>query len=420
MRCRSHGPKGRVLMLVENIPLAQDARLRRQAAALLADRFMVTVICRYDPSNKACVPGARVLQYPAPPEGSGLPAYAVEYVYSVTMAGLLTIWELVRRGFDVLQVASTPDIYFVLAAPFKWLGRAVVFDSRDPSPETYTARYGSSSGTIYQALLMLEWYSFRVADRVLVVNESLRHIARSRGGVDDAHIVTVGNGPPSSRVVRRKARPELRSDRRYLCCWMGHMGPQDRVDLALRVVAQLVHVRNRTDCTFTFVGTGEALPAARRQAAELGINDWVSFAGWAQQDLVYDYLYTADLGLEPNTEDYVSPVKVMEYMAAGLPVVAFDAKETVRLAADAARYAPKGDVAAMARLVDELLDSPPARRRMARTGQLRVKKFIAWDHQARRYISVFRELNALGTGASWLSRCADRGGRRMRNAEVGA
>lgn len=274
---------------------------------------------------------------------------------------------------------------------------AVVFDFRDVSPETYEARYGRADGTTYRILQRLERYSFRVADRVLVVNESLRQMARTRGNVANDRIVTVGNGPVSSRVVRRPPRTELRPGRAYLCCWVGLMGPQDRVDLALRAIAHLVHMRNRTDCAFTFVGTGESLPAARQLAAELGIEDWVSFPGWAEEDLVFDYLSTADLGLEPNIEDYVSPVKVMEYLAAGLPIVAFDAQETVRLAADAARYAPKQDIVAMAGLIDELLDSRVTREQMADIGQARVKHFIAWEHQAQRYVTAFRALARVGS-----------------------
>ena len=173
---------------------------------------------------------------------------------------------------------------------------------------------------------------------------------------------------------------------------MGLIGPQDRVDLALRAVGHLVHVRKRTDCAFAFVGAGEALAAACQLARELDIGDWVSFPGWAQEDLVFDYLSTADLGLEPGTEDYVSPVKVMEYLAAGLPVVAFDAEETVRLAADAAVYAPKDDVAEMARLIDELLGEQARRDQMGQVGQARVREFIAWDHQAGRYAAAIGEL----------------------------
>lgn len=384
--------KPRVLVLVENRPLAYDHRLKKQARTLLANGFEVTVICRSDPRNKTCVPGVRVLQYPDPPEGKGLLAFAVEYGYSVAMAAVLTLWSLIWRGFDVLQIASTPDIYFVVAAPCRWLGRPVVFDFRDPSPETYEARYGRRNGRVYRALLLLERWSLRAADRVLVVNESLRTMARTRGGVNDAHIVLVGNGPMAKRVTRRPARSNLRPDRRYLGCWLGLIGPQDQVDLALRAIAYLVHELKRTNCAFTFVGTGEELPAVQRLTAELGISDWVSFPGFAEEELAFDYLYTADIGIEPNTEDYVSGVKVMEYLAAGLPIIAFKTEETVHLAGEAARYAPKGDVAAMARLIDELLDDPAVRDEMGHIGQRRVKEFIAWEHQAGRYVSAIKEL----------------------------
>jgi glycosyltransferase involved in cell wall biosynthesis len=392
-RRRSQQRRGRVLLIVESLALARDSRLRRQAESLLADGFTVTVICRRHPRNRASVPGVRVLEYPAPPEGSGPLAFAVEYMYSLAMAGLLASWELARHGFDIVQVGSPPDIYFLLTAPIRWLGLPVVFDFRDPSPETYAARYDRAGGTVHRALLRLEWYCFRTADRVLVVNDALRQIALSRGGVDNDQITIVGAGPASSKPTRGQSVGWLRAGRPHLCCWVGHMGRQDGVELALRAVAELVHERHRTDCSFAFVGSGDALDAARRQAEELNITDWVSFPGWAQGALVRDYLATADLGLEPNTEDYVSPVKVMEYMAAGLPAVAFDARETVRLAADAARYAPTGDVRAMASLIDELLDSAPTREQMARAGQERFKDLLAWEHQAVRYLAVFRALD---------------------------
>jgi hypothetical protein len=216
--------KPRVLMIIENVSLADDHRLKKQARTLLASGFDVTVICRSHPGNKTSVPGVRVLQYPSPPEGAGLLAFAVEYGYSVAMAAVLTAWSLARGGFDVVQVASTPDIYFLVAAPCRWLGRPVVFDYRDPSPETYEARYGRRDGRVYRALVLLERLSFRVADRVLAVNESLRTMARTRGGVADAHIVLVGNGPEARRIARRPPRSDLRSDRRYMACWIGVIG----------------------------------------------------------------------------------------------------------------------------------------------------------------------------------------------------
>jgi glycosyltransferase involved in cell wall biosynthesis len=392
----NHGRSGRrrVLMIVESLPLARDPRPRRQAEVLLGDGFDVTVICRSDPANKSCLPGARVLEYAAPAGGSGPLAFGLDYAYSLAMTGLLAAFELARHGFDFVQVGNPPDIYFLLTWPLRWLGRPVVFDFRDPSPETYAARHDGVGGLLYRALLRLEWYSLRAADRVLVVNDSLRQIARNRGGVENEKIATVRAAPAFAREDHGREIAVLRAGRPHLCCWVGLMGGQDGVNLALDAVAELVYLLGRTDCSFAFVGTGDALPGRRLQAEALGIAKYVSFPGWAQESLVLDYLATSDLGLEPNTEDYVSPVKVMEYMAVGLPVVAFATQETVRLAADAARYAPNRDTGAMAELVDELLDSAATRAQMAHAGQLRMRSFIAWEHQAHRYRGVYRELDS--------------------------
>jgi len=374
-------------MIVENVPLARDHRLRKQAGSLLEAGCSVTVICRRDGRNRDCVPGARVLDYPAPRDGSGPLAFAWEYLYSVVMAGFHLVRVLLGPGVDVVQVSSTPDVYVPLLAPLRLLRRRIVFDFRDLSPEMFAARFGRRSGPIYRTLLLLERASLRLADRVLVVNRSLERVAIVRGGVRPDRISIVGNGPLLSRVARRPARPDLRGGRAHLCCWVGMIGPQDGVDLALRSIAHLVHELGRTDCSFVFVGVGDAVPQLRELAAHLGIEDWVCFPGWAEEDLVFDYLSSADLGLEPNPEDFVSPVKAMEYMAAGLPFVAFDILETRRLARGAAAFAPLMDVAAFAHLVDELLDDPRRRAVMGSSGQRLVRESIAWECQRERYLA---------------------------------
>lgn len=170
------------------------------------------------------------------------------------------------------------------------------------------------------------------------------------------------------------------------------MGPQDRLDLALRAIDHLIHGLGRADCHFAFVGDGEARVPSQRLASELGISDWVSFPGWAEQEDAYTFLSTSDLGLEPNMEEIVSPVKGMEYMAFSLPFVSFDLAETRALAGGAAAYAKPGDVPGYARLMDELLGDPARRAEMGRTGRLRIEKRLAWDRQEEAYLGVYQRL----------------------------
>ncbi len=108
----------RVLLMVENVSLARDHRLRKHATALVEAGVDVTVICQRDPGNYD-LPGVRVFDYPAPAEGTTKLGFIREYLYSLTMAAALTMRAMLTGGVDVIQVSSTPDIYFLLAAPLK-------------------------------------------------------------------------------------------------------------------------------------------------------------------------------------------------------------------------------------------------------------------------------------------------------------
>jgi glycosyltransferase involved in cell wall biosynthesis len=390
-RCRPMRPPVRVLLVVENVSVARDHRLRKQAKTLLDAGFEVSLICRSDPGNRAAT-GARVYSYPAPRDASSKLGFVWEYGYS----GLMTLGLVVRialtRGFDVIQIAGNPDIYFTIARPLRVLGSKVVFDQRDLAPETFTARYGRSSGVIYSILLWLEKQSFAAADQVVVVNESLRLRAVDRGAAPAERVTIVGNGPVLSRTVGRAAAPELRGGRAHLAVWVGMMGPQDSLDVAVRMIDHLVHRLGRTDCQFAFVGDGDARGAIEELVRSLDVGAWVTFTGWLDESRAFDYLATADIGIETNLVDFVSPVKVMEYMAFGLPVVAFDIDETRRLTAGAALLAEPGDVADFARQLERLLAGPELRESMGQAARSRVETSVAWDHQATAYLSVFERV----------------------------
>ncbi|MFN2518660.1 MAG: glycosyltransferase [Jatrophihabitantaceae bacterium] len=82
----------------------------------------------------------------------------------------------------------------------------------------------------------------------------------------------------------------------------------------------------------------------------------------------------------------------MEYMAFGLPFVAFDLTETRALAGGAAAYAEPADVRRLGEQVDRVLDDPDLRRAMGQEGRRRIESEVAWDHQEPAYLDVYRSL----------------------------
>jgi len=380
-----------VLVLVENVPLARDHRLRKQTASLVAAGYEVHVICRRDPDN-GLVDGVVVHDYPAPPDAASKWGYVREYGVTFLWAALLTARLSARTRVDVVQVCGAPDIWFPIAGLLRRRGAKVVYDQRDPSPELFDARYGTERSPLRPLLVSLERATHAVSDRVLTVNRSLAATAVSRGGHDEGRVRVVGNGPVLASVARSTATPPLSLEQGSLCVWHGMMGPQDRLDLVVLAAAHVVHDLGRTDCRFVLLGDGEARGPAEQLVVELGLQDHVRFTGWVPEAHVFAILAYADIGIESNTDPLVSPVKVMEYMAFGIPVVAFDVLETRRLAEGAAVYAAPRDAADLGRAVSSLLDDAAKRDRLGEVGRRRVEDEVAWDHQAATYLAVYREV----------------------------
>lgn len=382
-----------MLIVTENVALGRDHRAKKQVRSLLAAGWKVSFVCRRDPDNEPfrSMDGLDLYEYRAPIESPRRLSYVYEYAYSLLAAAWLTITAHFKGGFDVIQTGDPPDIHFLLALPFKLLGRSFVVDQRDLSPELYTTRYGQSTGLLMAILRALERASWRTADHVLCISQGHRRIISERGGVPPTSITIVGNGPLLAKTRPRAAQPELKNDRTFLVCWVGVMGIQDRVDLALHAVHHLVYQLGRTDCHFAFIGDGEVLPEMRRLAHQLGITDWVTFTGWLEQDVCFAQLSTADLGLEPTTQD-IATVKCLEYMAFGVPIVAFDLEEVRTQADGAAVCVPPGDVSAFALAISQLLDDPTRRAEMGRLARRHVEETHAWERQEEVFLGVYERL----------------------------
>jgi glycosyltransferase involved in cell wall biosynthesis len=271
-------------------------------------------------------------------------------------------------------------------------GVRVVMDQRDLLPELYVARYGQVSRRLLSVLSLFEKLGQRSADQVLCVNEYLRRRLLAASRLPSDRVSIIRNGPVLARVAESSGNDELKRGRRYLCCWVGEIGRQDRVDLLIRSIHHTVRGLGRSDCQFVVIGDGECLADVKSLARELEIDDWVHFPGFLSSAEVFQYLATADLGVDASLQAEVSPVKAMEYMAFGVPFVAFDLPETRRIADGAAVYAEAGNVAAHGDAVDRLLADDARRQALGAAGATKIREELAWEHQGRRYVQAIGQL----------------------------
>lgn len=393
--------RARVLIIVQNLPVPFDRRVWLECQALVEAGYDVTVVCpkgKGDPAYQV-VDGVTLHKYPAYAPGGSALGFLVEYAYSFLATLLLVLRARGAGPLDVLQACNPPDIFWPVAW---WLrhrdGTRFVFDHHDLCPELFESRFPDGSRLAHRGLLALEKATFRTADHVVSTNSSYAEIAMRRGGKAPIDVTVVRTGPDGERMRRRAADPALRRDRRFLVGYLGVMGPQDGVDLAVRAAAYVVHDLGRTDVAFTFMGGGDSHPDLVALREELGLADYLELPGRVPDQTVIDVLSTADLGLSPDPKNPLNDVstmnKTMEYMAFGLPVVAYDLKETRVSARDAAVYLPSGDVAGYARAIVDLLDDPERRATMGRTGRQRIEAELGWAYQREAYVEVYDRLAA--------------------------
>src|SRR5438046_10340465 len=113
-----------ILMLLENLPLLQDLRVRREANALHAAGYRVTVICPVGKGQpfRETVNGVRVYRYPAPRAAIGFLGYVWEYGWSMVASFFLAALVFLTDGFDVIHAHNPPDTFVFIPMLSKLFG----------------------------------------------------------------------------------------------------------------------------------------------------------------------------------------------------------------------------------------------------------------------------------------------------------
>ncbi|MEH1013936.1 glycosyltransferase family 4 protein [Micromonospora sp. CPCC 206060] len=403
-----------VVIVVVNLPAERDRRVIRECRALESAGYRATVICPRGPARPGVLlgtTGTAIRSFPQPLAGTGVLSFALEFAWALTAVTVRLLALMLRTRVDAVQVCNPPDIFWPLALVVRAVGRPFVFDHHDLSPELYECKTDRPHPVVLRVLRLCERLSWRCASAVVATNESYRRLAISRGGCDPDRVVVVRNGPtlaevgsgppghtdPADSGAGRIPTPRTGPDRvRRTIVYLGVINPQDHVETAVLAAEELARRRGRTDWRLVVAGDGESLPELRRLSVERGIDDVVEFTGWLEADEVDGLLHAATLAVQPDPPTRMAQLstmaKTVEYVARGLPVVAVDLLETRRTAGEAARYVPNGTPDELAGALDALLDDDPARAEMSRVARDRFTGSLAWDHQERAYLALWRRL----------------------------
>jgi glycosyltransferase involved in cell wall biosynthesis len=389
----------RVLMILENCPYLRDARVQKEAAALVAAGYGVSVICpaHHSEPTREVLDDVCVYRFRLRCASRGVVGYLAEFVYATLAIAALTVFVLLREGFDILHVANPPDCMVPVLSIYKLMGKLIIYDQHDLCPELYAAKFERPNQFVLKMLKWLERSSYALADHVIVTNESYKEVAMQRGHLTESKVTVVRNGPTLWNLGIKDIDPQLRNKSANIIAFAGVIGYQDHLDHLCQALHDLRHRLDREDFYCIVVGDGDALPDTKTLARKLGLEDKIWFAGWVSDPELYaKYIFTADICVVPdpsnNYNDRSTFVKVMEYMAAGKPIVAYDLLETRRTAEGAARYVRPNEVQDFAAKIASLMDAPDLRKSVGETGLRRVRQKLAWHHSVPNLLRVYNEI----------------------------
>jgi glycosyltransferase involved in cell wall biosynthesis len=239
-------------------------------------------------------------------------------------------------------------------------------------------------------------------DAVIVVSQRLAETVAACG-VPGSRIHVLPNAVDPRQfapgATAEAVPPDVRARARGRCVigFVGSLKPWHGVETLFEAFATLLY--RRFAVHLVVVGDGPVREALERQAVERGFATHVTFAGAVAHADIPAWLSLMDIATAPYTphpDFYFSPLKLFEYMAAGVPVVAGrigQLDELLQHEQNALLHAP-GDATALAVQLERLVRDPLLRRRLGAAGREGIGEDRTWRGHARRIETLVRSLSA--------------------------
>jgi glycosyltransferase involved in cell wall biosynthesis len=295
-----------------------------------------------------------------------------------------------EHRFDVIHAHHYEGL---LVASQAIRGIPIVYDAHTLlAGELPTYRLGLPRWLIEAVAHRLDRSLPRRADRVIAVSEKIRDTLVALGASAPHRVHVIPNGVefhhfPMEHTITPDGRTVI---------FTGNLAPYQGVDLLLKAFATL-HAR-RADIRLMVVSDSSFGPF-EALAQELGIRAAVDVrqVSFREQPAL---LATAAIAVNPRVQCDGIPQKLLNYMAAGMPIATFEGSAgPVRHEVTGLRVS-NGDTAAMADAMERLLTDRDMARKLGDSARTEARRDFSWAQVAARVEGVYREVMAESAGRS--------------------
>jgi glycosyltransferase involved in cell wall biosynthesis len=303
---------------------------------------------------------------------------------------------------SVLHAASNYQNALIAIALREAYGIPYVYEVRGFWEDTWLSRHAATanleSSDRYVRSRALETHCMATADLVVTLGEAMRDEITGRG-VPAGKVIIVPNGVSAEFLKPLPSGAELRArlgigEDEFTVGLVSSLVAHEGIGTLLEAVKLL---RDQgVPARALIVGDGPERASLQRRAAELGLD--AIFTGRVPMAEVRSYHAVLDAFVVPRTPDrvcqLVTPLKPVEAMASGLPVVVSDVRALGEIITDeetGMRFRPL-DAQSLADVLRRLAGEPELRRILGENARAWVARDRTWDHNARRYRDAYAAL----------------------------
>jgi glycosyltransferase involved in cell wall biosynthesis len=373
-----------------------DARIKSYVRTLEDDGHDVDVIALRADGESAVEgrPTGTIFRLMSKYQGKSSLMYLWCYLRFFVKSSFLLVGGGFYRRYDVVHVHNMPNALVFAAFGPKMLGARLILDVHDLMTVNYMAKFNALENDLAVRILKIEQQlSAMFVDRVFCADHNQQDYLVEYCGVARQKITVLMN-LPNAGLFNSLAMKKDKDTEVFRIVYHGTIAHRLGIDLILKAVAKV------TDCIpaeLWIYGAGDYLSEMIALASELNLEHKVHFSRtFFPVEQIPEIVAPMDLGIIANRRNvacdkYMLPVKLLEYVYMGVPVVAPRLDIIARYFDDSmVRYYEPENIEQMAKSILDLFNDKNERKRLARTASLFYQKHDI-RAQAECYLNLLAE-----------------------------
>lgn len=234
--------------------------------------------------------------------------------------------------------------------------------------------------------------AFRAAKKIVAISEEVKAYL-SRWGIDPK-VQVIFNGVNHHRFAAPLSPAMPKAHDMFTVGFVGSLKPWHGLSHLVNAFAQL-HQRV-PQARLLIVGDGPKRDSLKADLEQRGLLTLTHLTGAVALDQIPPFLAAMDVAVAPypaNLNFYFSPLKVMEYLAAGLPLVSSDVGQLSHLLShgETGWLCPPGDDVAFAGALEQFWYSPALRRQIGSAGRQYILTHHTWEKVVEQIVAMALE-----------------------------